>query len=184
MPEESAYSDFSASKKQAQEEVKKSVEDNIQKGQEKQVAAYAKRISKKYKEVHYEAGDEILLLNVRRRGRKGGRLQPDFSGPYIIQDICGKRVTLQNSDGKTLNTKYNIDHIKPYRRPEKKDVTAESQVDEPPTATRPSVIRFAKKAEAPDVTLMSTPVKFPPETPPFQKQGTQDEGGLLKSICS
>lgn len=32
-----------ASKKEAEEEVKKSVEDNVQKGQEKQVAAYANK---------------------------------------------------------------------------------------------------------------------------------------------
>lgn len=78
---------------------------------------------------------------MRTRGRKGGRLQLDFSSPYLIQDICGKCVTLQNPDGKTVNTTYNVDHIKLYRRPESKDVVmAERQLDEPLTATRPSVI--------------------------------------------
>lgn len=100
-----------------------------------------------YQEVHYKAGDEVLLLNMRKCGRTGGRHQPDCLGPYIIQEICGKRVSLNNCNGKILHTKYNTDHIKPYRRPERKDfVTAESQVDEPLTATRPSVKHFAKKS--------------------------------------
>lgn len=101
-------------KTEAEEEVKNSAEDNVKKGQEKQVATFSKRISKKYKEVCCKAGDEVLLLNMRKCGRKSGRLQPYFSGPYFIQDICGKCVTLQNSDGKTLNTTYNLDHIKPF----------------------------------------------------------------------
>lgn len=166
MPEESAYSEFSASKKQAHEDIKRSVEENVQRGQEKQMAAYAKKLQKKYKEVQYKAGDEILLLNARRRARKGGRLQADFSGPYRITDISGKHVTLE-SDGKTLHTKYSIDHIKPYRRPEREDLNAET-LEDVPKPPRPSVITSAKKAEA-------TQVKIPPETP----NSTQDEGGLL-----
>lgn len=85
-------------------------------------------------------------------------------GPYISQDICGKRVTLKNCNGKILHTQYNTDHIKPYWRPERKDfVTAESQVDEPLTATRSYI--SPNKAEAHNVTVIteSNPVRFPPE---------------------
>lgn len=57
--------------------MKKSVEENIKMSQKRQAAAYARRINKKYKEVHYNPGDEILP-NMQKRGRKGGRLQPDF----------------------------------------------------------------------------------------------------------
>lgn len=71
-------------------------------------------------------GIKFSCFSMRKRGRKGGRLQPDLSDPSIIKDLCGKRVTLVNSDGKTLNATYNVNHIKQYWRPESKDfVTAE-----------------------------------------------------------
>lgn len=69
-------------------------------------------------------------------------------GLYIIQDIWGKRVAQENSDGKTLNTTYNVDQIKLYRRPVSKDVVmAERQLDESLTVTRPLVLHFARKTE-------------------------------------
>lgn len=43
------------------------------------------------------------------------------------------------------------------------------------------IIRFAKKAESHDFTETKVnPVQFAPESPPFQKLSTQDEGCLLK----
>ncbi|KAL7837366.1 hypothetical protein SRHO_G00270770 [Serrasalmus rhombeus] len=58
---------------------------------------------------------------MRKQGRKGGRIEPDFSGPYVIRSICGKVVTLSNSDGATLKNKYSVNHIKPYRRSQNDD---------------------------------------------------------------
>ncbi|KAL7849624.1 hypothetical protein SRHO_G00212470 [Serrasalmus rhombeus] len=98
------------------EEIKKTTEDNIHMSQEKQKAAYARKVQKKYSNIVYNVGDEVLLLNMRKRGRKGGRIEPDFFGTYVIQTISGKLVTLKNTEGTTLKNKYNIDHIKPYRR--------------------------------------------------------------------
>ncbi|KAL1251771.1 hypothetical protein QQF64_019567 [Cirrhinus molitorella] len=86
------------------------------KPQEKQKEAYAKRVQKKYKHVIYNVGDEVLLMNMRKHGRKGGRIEPDFSGPYIIERLSGKLVTLKKPGGVTLKTKHSIGHIKPYRR--------------------------------------------------------------------
>lgn len=56
------------------------------------------------------------FFNMRRRGRKGTIIKPDFTGPYAIHLICDKLVTLSNSEGVTLKNKYNVNHIKPYRR--------------------------------------------------------------------
>lgn len=95
---------------------KQTTEQNIKKSQDKQKEAYAKRVQKKYQHVVYGVGDEVLLLNMRKCGRKGGRIEPDFSGPYVIETVCGKLVTLKNQEGSTLKTKYNISHLKPYRR--------------------------------------------------------------------
>jgi len=41
-------------------------------------------------------------MNMRKRGRKGGRIEPDFSGPYIIERLSGKLVTLNKPGGITL----------------------------------------------------------------------------------
>lgn len=114
----------------------------------------------KYKNIKYSV-DEVLLCNMRKRGRKGGRMEPDFSGPYIIQSICGKLVSLSTLEGDVLKNKYNIDHIKPYRRsptdvPDQKG-QAPSEVDKttsavspkicplPNAQSRPSVIQSCKK---------------------------------------
>ena len=87
--------------KKKKDAVKKSAEENICKSQEKQKEAYVKKVQKKYQHITYKVGDEILLLNMRKRGRKGGRIEPDFFGPCIIQSVCGKLVTLKNLDGAT-----------------------------------------------------------------------------------
>lgn len=157
----------------------------MQKGKEKQVAPHAKRMKKEYIEAQYKPGDEVLLLNMRKRGRNDGRLQPDFSGPFIVQDLCGDHVTLQNSDGKTLNTTYDVDHIKPYFRPDSKDgILPEMQRDASPTHERPTVIHFAKKTKSHvSVIENSVSVQFSAETLPSPQLSTQDKEDVLKEIC-
>ncbi|CAH2283751.1 gypsy retrotransposon integrase 1, partial [Pelobates cultripes] len=109
-PEEKNYVTFLNEKKASVEKIK----EKIEKSQEKQ-KTYA---LKKNKDVVSSVGDEVLLYNMRKRGRKRGRIEPDFSGPYIIKELCGKVVKLENSGGVTLQKKFSIDHIKPYRRSE------------------------------------------------------------------
>ncbi len=113
---ESSFSDYVVSDKKNRDEAQKKAEENIRKSQEKQKEAYAKRVQKKYRDLIYNVGDEVLLMNMRKRGRKGGRIEPDFSGPYIIERLSGKLVTLNKPGGITLKTKPSISHIKPYRR--------------------------------------------------------------------
>ncbi|CAH2329326.1 Hypothetical predicted protein [Pelobates cultripes] len=100
------------------EKINETTKENIEKSQEKQKKTYAKKVLKKNKDVMYSVGDEVLLYNMRKRGRKGGRIEPDFSGPYILKELCGKVVKLENSCGVTIKKKISIDHIKPYRRSE------------------------------------------------------------------
>jgi len=99
---ESSFSDYVVSDKKKRDEAKKQAEENIGKSQEKQKEAYAKKVQKKYKDLIYNVGDEVLLMNMRKRGRKGGRIEPDFSGPYIIERLSGKLVTLNKPGGITL----------------------------------------------------------------------------------
>uniref|UniRef100_A0AAX7T964 Integrase catalytic domain-containing protein n=1 Tax=Astatotilapia calliptera TaxID=8154 RepID=A0AAX7T964_ASTCA len=109
LPDDKRYSDYVQSESEAQHAVKETAQENIAKSQDKQKVAYAKRALKKYKNVVYNVGDQILLLNMRKRGRKGGRLEPDFSGPYTIDDFSGKCVRLKNAEGNTLKSLYSID---------------------------------------------------------------------------
>ncbi|XP_060775724.1 uncharacterized protein LOC132885264 [Neoarius graeffei] len=148
--------------------VKEQAEENIRKSQEKQKEAYSRKVMK-FKNLKYSIGDEVLLCNMRKHGRKGGRIEVDFSGPYMMQAISGRLVTLSTSQGATLKNKYNINHIKPYRRsastdvrdqtgpvPSKVDITKTSDVFPeicplPSTnqqSERPSVIQFCGKMPA------------------------------------
>ncbi|CAM4532847.1 unnamed protein product [Lepidochelys olivacea] len=90
---------------------------NISKAQEKQQRHYAKRKNSKYGEITFDVGDSVLLLNARKRTRKGGILEPRYRGPYKITTVEGKRVKLQTISGKRLGTMYSIAHLKPFKEP-------------------------------------------------------------------
>ncbi|KAH1172440.1 hypothetical protein KIL84_008058, partial [Mauremys mutica] len=49
---------------------------NISKAQEKQQIQYAKTKTRKHGEITFKVGDTVMLLNARRKTRKGGQLQP------------------------------------------------------------------------------------------------------------
>ncbi|CAI5679843.1 unnamed protein product [Oreochromis niloticus] len=125
---------------------------------------------------------------MRKRGRKGGRLEPDFSGPYTIDDISGKCVRLKNAEGNTLKSLYSIDHIKPYRTSHPVQVSTPTEpVESSPSSemqpcspqhhhealqnNRPSVIQFAPKIA--QVKSVQAPEELVPVTP--QKPSTQEK---------
>ncbi len=99
-----------------QESTREKVEENIALSQKKMTEAFAKRVQKKYRNVEFKEGDEVLLLNMRKRSRKGGRMEADYTGPYTIEEISGKTATLQTPQGVCLKTKYSISHLKPYKK--------------------------------------------------------------------
>ncbi|XP_040210348.1 uncharacterized protein LOC120941138 [Rana temporaria] len=151
LPNETNYVSFMEEKKAAMEMVKATTKENISKSQNRQKEAHAKKTQKKYKNLTYTIGQEVMLFNMRKKGRKGGRIEPDFNGPYTIQAISGKLVTLLNTDGVPLKTKHNVDHLKPFRRP-KSDKEGDDNAMKTPTGhsctnitplQRPSVITFA-----------------------------------------
>lgn len=67
----------------------------IKTAEEKQKEAYSKKSQKKFRNVS-TSNDEVLLLNMRKPGRKRRRMEPDFSGSYTIGSVCGKLATLKN----------------------------------------------------------------------------------------
>lgn len=58
----------------------------------------------------------VLLRNSQRDGRKGGKLQQRWLGPYKVQESVGKGVykLLNPSTGKALKKVVNVCRLKPY----------------------------------------------------------------------
>lgn len=92
---------------------------NIMMSQEKQKTAFDRKVKQKYKALTYNIGDEVLVYDSRKRGRKGGRLESDFNGPHIITGMCGKIVQVANTHGLALKQKIYMDHIKQFVRSNK-----------------------------------------------------------------
>ncbi|KAK3917716.1 Gypsy retrotransposon integrase-like protein 1, partial [Frankliniella fusca] len=101
------------------EQIDKAVEGNIKKAQDRQRRGYNKRHSGGK---ILKAGDEVFLINQRRRDRKGGNYERPRSGPYIIVEISDrKNVTLKNSSGIILKTKYPLIDLEPYIVPPERE---------------------------------------------------------------
>ncbi|CAL9688356.1 unnamed protein product [Knipowitschia caucasica] len=116
LPEEATYNACIEGREEEMKTTHSKAEKKMAQAHEKQRLAYAKKTLKKYRAVSYSIGQEVLLFNMRKKGRKGGRIEPDFSGPYTIEAINGKLATLANLKGVTLNSKYSLDHLKPYKQ--------------------------------------------------------------------
>ncbi|CAH2292891.1 SH3-containing GRB2 3-interacting 1 [Pelobates cultripes] len=101
LPVEKNYVMYMEERK-SRESIEEATLENIAKLQEKHKVAYAKRMQKKHRDLHYKVGGEVLLYNIRKRGRKGGRIELDFLGTYIIKELCGNMVKLANPDNVTL----------------------------------------------------------------------------------
>lgn len=41
--------------------------------------AFAKRVQKKYRNLEFKESNEVLLLNVQKRCRKGGRIEAEYA---------------------------------------------------------------------------------------------------------
>lgn len=128
-PVTDGYRTFAEQREKNSETLKETSSENVNRSQRKQQKAYVKHMQKKYKNVTFDVGNEVLLYNARKSGRKGSRMAVDFSGPYTIHNISGKKVSLTNQDGHLLKTTYNINNLKPYKRSHlKEDITETSQL--------------------------------------------------------
>ncbi|XP_053149369.1 uncharacterized protein LOC128343955 [Hemicordylus capensis] len=88
---------------------------NIQKAQERQQKQYRERKTSKYSVMNVCVGGKVLLLNYQKRTQKGANLEPDYQGPYIVDRLEGRKVTLRTIQGKPMKTKYHISLVKPYK---------------------------------------------------------------------
>lgn len=78
-----------------------------------QVQKRMTRKEQKAKKVKLTVGDKVWRCNVRSQQRKGGKLDPNFLGPYTIKNIEGKNADLIDERGAIL-PKINIDHLRLY----------------------------------------------------------------------
>ncbi|KAK7120178.1 hypothetical protein R3I94_020253 [Phoxinus phoxinus] len=91
------------------------VRDHIEKAQGKQKVEFESRKRKNVKSFHIHEGEEVLKANKRKEGRKGGRLEGNWTGPFLVKDITGKGVaTLADKSGNILRQKTNVSQLKPY----------------------------------------------------------------------
>jgi hypothetical protein len=96
--------------------------ENIDAAQKKQATNYNKRIGRRTKPV--EVGCYVMRRNAQKMTRNGGRLEPDFLGPYICREINGKRATLAKVSGEELQRSVSVDHLKVVRGPKKDSCTS------------------------------------------------------------
>uniref|UniRef100_A0A3B3HH14 Gypsy retrotransposon integrase-like protein 1 n=1 Tax=Oryzias latipes TaxID=8090 RepID=A0A3B3HH14_ORYLA len=83
--------------------------------EQKQKMEYETRKKRNVKSFIFKVGDEVLKANKRKEGRKGGRLEPNWSGPYVIASISEKGVaTLSSKAGVQLKQNVNVSHLKPF----------------------------------------------------------------------
>lgn len=70
---------------------------------------------KNVKTFHFKVGDEVLKANKRKEGRKGGKLESNWSGPFYISSISEKGVaTLTTMKGPQLKQSVNVSQLKPF----------------------------------------------------------------------
>ncbi|KAM3613777.1 uncharacterized protein V6R79_004953 [Siganus canaliculatus] len=94
------------------------INQNIKAAQERQKISFAKRKGKHIKSFKITPGDEVLKANKRKEGRKGGRLEANWTGPYVVASITSKGVaTLLDVTGAQLKQCVNIQQLKPFIRP-------------------------------------------------------------------
>ena len=107
---------------------------NIKAAQKKQKRNYDSRHTSK---TEIFVNDLVLLRNNKRKDRKGGKFAQKWIGPYTAMKISEKgAVTLKNSSGVILKTKYNVSQLKTYH---------DSKESESDVKTGESVLEKRKK---------------------------------------
>ena len=96
--QEAVFTEVKLNMKRSQDNVRKS---KVRKGQED----------------NFQVGDQVLRRNVRHEQRKGGKLEDDWLGPFIILELEGKKAIVGKGT-KKLQT--DIDHLTHYFQPEER----------------------------------------------------------------
>ena len=93
-------------------EIHESATINIRKAQDKQKKGFDRH---HLSNSEIKVGDLILLLNNKRKDRKGGKFLFTWLGPYIISKVIPKGTTkLKKRDSEIMKVKYNPSQLKLY----------------------------------------------------------------------
>lgn len=89
---------------------------NITKAQRRQKDTYDKRHNTG--STRLDLKDKVLLKNSKNEGRKGGKMDIKWTGPYTISECLGKgRFRLQNKHGVALKQTIHASRLKRYCQP-------------------------------------------------------------------
>ncbi|XP_072562184.1 uncharacterized protein [Paramormyrops kingsleyae] len=151
-----------------QEKLLKIVQDNVERVQEKT----RRHLRSKTFGQRLQVGDMVWRKNVRSQQRKGGKLEPEFLGPFTVTRIEGKSVDLVDGFGKAT-LRVNIDHLKLHteevpRIPSKLKEKAKARVPTSPSAKPPSppTQTTSPAAEPPSPPTPTTSPAAKPPSPP------------------
>ncbi|MEQ2226282.1 hypothetical protein ILYODFUR_025910 [Ilyodon furcidens] len=97
---------------------------------------------------------KVWQLNVRSQQRKGGKLDPNYLGPYTIVSITGKSVDLQDNQG-VIKHKINMDHLMLHS--EEKPRIPRKTYEVPSLSTSPQVSSLASPASTAPSTVPAAP---------------------------
>ncbi len=113
-PSNEAFDDTVAKHIELCRNIRSAAKANIEVAQNKQKRIYdAKHVLPSFK-----IGDKVLLRNLRKTTRKGGKLDPNWTGPYEIAERLDKGCyKLKNTSGTVLKTSYNSSRLKLYYDP-------------------------------------------------------------------
>ncbi|KAL5500016.1 hypothetical protein EMCRGX_G011506 [Ephydatia muelleri] len=87
------------------------VASNIENAQAKQKLYY----DRKHAKAEFKLGSPVLLRNMRKLSRKGGKMDNEWTGPFTIAEVCDKALYLLKIEhGKVLKNLYNSIQLKTY----------------------------------------------------------------------
>ena len=119
-----------------------------------------------------EVGIKVMKRNMMHSGRKGGKMDYQFMGPYTIVSVDAKksRYTLMTEEGKVLAQQVNASNLKLYHNPQEElphldltDAPANYKSRQP--KRRPASV-FASSQESAPASQGSAPDSAPPPPPP------------------
>ncbi|KAK4308815.1 hypothetical protein Pmani_019492 [Petrolisthes manimaculis] len=116
---------------QKRQEVHIKREEKVNAAQEKQTADYNRRKKKGSKIYDLSVGMHVLQSNLRNESRKGGKMEPKWTGPYKILDIdCNQRVALETvKNGKKLNRHVSYNQLRPYLHSQLHDARSDAGLE-------------------------------------------------------
>lgn len=142
------FRELLASSSKLREATHDDANENIKKAQQKQQKDYNKRHCKPESTVPINS--KVLLQNLKRQDRKGGKFKYKWVGPYTLTSISKSGLCeLTNSKGVTLKNKYNVSLIKPFHANESQESTNEDPASQPTATTEDPAYKPTAAAEHP-----------------------------------